>query len=144
MWVCWLSWACFSRCELLSRLLWSIICSIILLSVSSTYVSLQVSLGQRLKYTILCLCSNLFYFTGNCVESFLPLYVMHVFLFDGMLFFGSLFILDNNWMPCFPENGRNNCSFVSLLPVVLVCGSLLILTFSFSSSLIIFSTVLDG
>ena len=108
--------------------------------------SLQLALGQRLKYTTFCLCSNLVLpLTGNWVESFVPWYVIHVLTFDGILFFSCFFILDNNWMPCFPENGRNNCSFVSLLSVVLVCGSLVISTFSFSSSfLIMFSTVLDG
>ena len=40
-------------------------------------------------------------------------------------------------MPCFPENGRNNCSFVSVLSVVSVSGSLVILTFSFGSSFLI-------
>ena len=33
-WVCWLSWVWFSKCELLSLLLWLIIHSLILLSVS--------------------------------------------------------------------------------------------------------------
>ena len=124
-WVCWLSLAYFSRYEILSLLLWSIIRSLILLSVFSTYVSLQVTLGQRLKYTMLCLDSNLVLsFTENCVESFVPSYVIYIFL------------LDNNRMPCFTENGSNNSSFVSLLSVVLVCGSLVILT-------LMFWTVLD-
>ena len=126
-WVCWVSRVCFGRCELFSLSLWSIIRSLILLSVSPTCVSLQVTLRQRLNYTMLCLCSNLVLsFTGNCVENFVPSHVMHVSRFDGMLFFSCLFILNNNWMPCFPESGKNNCSFVSLLSVVLVCGSLVI------------------
>ena len=145
-WVCWLSRACCSICELLSLLLWSIIFLLIRLSVFPIYFSLQVTLGQQLNYAMLCLCSNLFlYFTGNCVENFVPLHVMYVFTFDGMLFFSCFFVFDNNWMPCFPKKGRNTCNFVSLLSVELVCGSLVILTFSFCSSyLIIFSTVLDG
>ena len=49
-------------------------------------------------------------------------------------FFYLFFILDNNCMPFFPKNWRNNCSFVSLLSVVLVCGSFVLLTFSFCSS----------
>ena len=62
--------------------------SLILLFASPTYVSLQVTLGQQLKYTMLCLYSNLVLsFTGNCVESFVPSYGMHVFTLDGMLFF---------------------------------------------------------
>ena len=137
--MCWHSPACFSRCELLSLLLWSIILSVLLLSVSPTYASLQVTLEQRLKYNIVCLCSKLVLsFTGNCVENFVPLYVMYVFTFDGMLFFSCFFILHNNWMPCFPENGRNNCSFVSLWSVVLLCGSLVIFRFSFCSSFLIY------
>ena len=118
--------------------------SLVLLSVSPTHVSLQVTLGQWLKHTMLFLCSNfILSFTGNYVKSFVLWYVMYVFRFDGMLFLSCLFILDNNWMSCFPENGRN-CSFVSPLSVLLVFGSLVILTFSFSSLfLIMLSTILD-
>ena len=61
------------------------------------YIWTQPTLGQRLKYTMLCICSNLVLsFTEKCVESFVPSYVMHVFMFNEMHFFSYFFILDNN------------------------------------------------
>ena len=50
------------------------------LSISPTYDSLQITLGQWIKYTALRVCSNLVLsFTGNVVNSFVPLRGIPIF-----------------------------------------------------------------
>ena len=100
--------------------------------------NLVLSLGQRPKYYVM----SMFKFSSIIHKklfwrSFAFIWYASFFTLDGMVFLSCFFILDNNWIPCFPENGRHNCSFVSLMSVVFGCGLFVMLTFSFSCSFLI-------